>query len=1149
MADEYNEDFDYVPEDFESEIDLQEKKVEQSNRVNKIKNIQNDDSQNNFNKIEVENEEYNFDTIKNKNSEFQDKENDDEIEEIKLDDIDGEADYKISQKNPKGLSDNLIDTTDFNRRNMKNNIKNISSIPMNENLNSSTQTNKIQHLNKDLYINKKNIEISRIETYNNLNSSNNKYVYSGNEKINLSHISQNRTPKNLENLKQYSQISIGNNVNVSKSFEPYFGNESNYTNKNKHYYSNNNVERNKSYLDSFNTNFSPTNNSYKKNQQNSVSVLNNYNYINNNSYISYKMPNLREINSKIIKSGKNNISKLQYAELKYDELKNFYSRTQQYFTDKKIIELENNTTIEKEKVLEFISKHNLELLKYIDNLNKIINIVIEASKVQIKNSSLNNVKINPNIINSNINEVNNNKLLENFKKEFLKLNYRFKQISDPAYEENLEETIADLKDQVNYFESENKKLKITQKQSEALFERQYRTNNLTFQSKNLEINKVNIDYENTRRLNDKVLEKIQKNKMFIADNEQKINEINDWLTKLESIAREMYGITEFIDKESMKKIEKEEKQKNDLKFALKKKTEVLEKVLVTNKKKFETEIVKNEKTILNLEKQKLELMSMIKEKSNISKTLQIKVRQLYSGYDNNIDLFKNNSSSDNYDELNNQLIVSNNNTKLDDIYQDKNIQNQNQNTIRNDEDLENNNNIVMNNIGKNSNITNNSNIISHNLQHKMNNSNINAIDDNKERINLINGRISIQSENLNNLNLSKKEVLDNLGKETNIEGQSNMQNTQNKRSNKPNFKFNVNLNQLNANSNNIQNVPTSNIDIKNSMSMVEDISNNNLIHKNQDMRDSISKPFRINSTASKYNNLNNEEQNKTQDNIFAKPNNNINENLKNNSTNQLIENNNNLSTSGTNIIKDENQNNNILNANNSRRKNFNNILNKQNETSNSNNQFNSNIDQSESSKKITAEKQIENNLLNDELKGNIPNFLSKKTSNNTNVNNDDIEELEIINPINSKNNNSDKQLNIKNETKKNRVSETKLFNLEQKRDNMIGKEKKNILQNMFSDDDDEIINLDEEEKLNVVSNPPVNPIKEEKKKAFDNLFKEQESIDILDNNNINSQRKKNINILKQQKEIEDNENKTKTSFPNKKENYKNVLDELEDIIL
>src|SRR5690606_15908692 len=103
----------------------------------------------------------------------------------------------------------------------------------------------------------------------------------------------------------------------------------------------------------------------------------------------------------------------------------------------------------------------------------------------------------------------------------------------------------------------------------------------------------------------------QKNKIQIADNDMKLIQLNEGLERLQNMAKE-FGIETFTNV----KVEAEnEKKLNEQRQALKKKNEILDKVLRTNKKKYESEIIKNERFIVQLEKDKIQLMKILKEKT------------------------------------------------------------------------------------------------------------------------------------------------------------------------------------------------------------------------------------------------------------------------------------------------------------------------------------------------------------------------------------------------------------------------------------------------------------------------------------------------------------------------------------------------------
>ena len=123
-----------------------------------------------------------------------------------------------------------------------------------------------------------------------------------------------------------------------------------------------------------------------------------------------------------------------------------------------------------------------------------------------------------------------------------------------------------------------------------------------------------MDYDNIKRQNNNFLQKVEKNKFQEEENEKKINQLNEWVEKLRTIAKDMYNITEY---ENIKTEEKNEKKLSDKKNVLIKNIEILQKVKNTNQKKYELEISTNEKTISELQETKKNLeLRLQNEKDN-----------------------------------------------------------------------------------------------------------------------------------------------------------------------------------------------------------------------------------------------------------------------------------------------------------------------------------------------------------------------------------------------------------------------------------------------------------------------------------------------------------------------------------------------------
>ena len=284
---------------------------------------------------------------------------------------------------------------------------------------------------------------------------------------------------------------------------------------------------------------------------------------------------------KIERSPQNYPSKLEFSEANYYVLKT---------------ELE--TLLAKDTVisLEDISKQNTEMISYLKKLNEILSFIIEST--QNNNNSRSKKKLTPQIDQKA-------KLVDVYKKEYLRLESRVKQLSDPSYEEHLIKTLNNLNTEISKIEKQNKLLQQNQKQNEIKIDKQ--TQNVTKAEK--ELKRLQTDYENIINQQTLLEEKVNKNKNIIHLNNSKINELNEWQQKLEKIAKGMYDIQEY---ENVDLEEEKERQLMEKRNALLKKQEIYKKVLKTNKRKYEIEIAKNERIIFDLEKSKADLLQKYK---------------------------------------------------------------------------------------------------------------------------------------------------------------------------------------------------------------------------------------------------------------------------------------------------------------------------------------------------------------------------------------------------------------------------------------------------------------------------------------------------------------------------------------------------------
>lgn len=258
-------------------------------------------------------------------------------------------------------------------------------------------------------------------------------------------------------------------------------------------------------------------------------------------------------------------------------------------------ELENILAKDTFNSPEEIAKQNEEMIFYLKKLNDTLTLIVNNSTSEIEKVE---TPLSP--------DEQKKKLVEVYKREYLRLETRLKQLTDPSYEESLNKSLNNLNLEIAKIENENKTLKISQKQSEILIDRQSQNVNKA----EIELKRLQMDYENIINQQKLLSEKINKENNVMKDNDEKIKQLNEWQEKLEKIAKEMYDIKEY---ENVKDEEEKEKSLNEKKNALIKKYEVYQKVLKSNNKKYEIEIAKNERIIFNLEKSKTEVLEKYKK--------------------------------------------------------------------------------------------------------------------------------------------------------------------------------------------------------------------------------------------------------------------------------------------------------------------------------------------------------------------------------------------------------------------------------------------------------------------------------------------------------------------------------------------------------
>ena len=335
-----------------------------------------------------------------------------------------------------------------------------------------------------------------------------------------------------------------------------------------------------------------------------------------------------------------NLTKLQIAEGYYNDVQNQIQKIMAMDDQIKNLESLGQVNNNNNKVYELLNKQNKSLLQNLDKINDILNIVLEASKLTRnkierppeKHTVPKNKKGNHSTgfskqnNTSNTLSTNNNKMVDIYSKEYTRYETRFMTVSNPKYNENLEDTLNTLKSEVTQFEIENRKLLTLQKQSELVFD-----NKIKNPVYSLETDALNGECNALKFQTSKFMDTVQKNKEKQQQNEDKIKELNEWKTKLVLIAKESYG----IDEKEFDSMVSKEKTLIEIKQQTDKKSDILTKMIQSNAKKFEGDITRNEKKIINLETRKSELIKELKMKKMIASENVNLVQKYYSIYNSN----------------------------------------------------------------------------------------------------------------------------------------------------------------------------------------------------------------------------------------------------------------------------------------------------------------------------------------------------------------------------------------------------------------------------------------------------------------------------------------------------------------------------------
>ena len=310
------------------------------------------------------------------------------------------------------------------------------------------------------------------------------------------------------------------------------------------------------------------------------------------------------------------LSKMQLAENKYYKIKEELNK--KYFNT---ITPENPEDIDN-SVIE--SKKYKEMISYLEQLNEVLTEILKSSRIQQKEAEKlkkKTVQKTPEQIYQEQQKMNDNqeKMIEVYRKQLNSLQNRLNQVSKENFMEELVEKNRKLDEEIEKIKITNKKLNNEQKLNEIVISKQNK--NEQEDKANMLLKRMNMDYSKLIRENEKLSKKIDECKTKENENENKIKQLQEFVDKLRTIAKDMYNITDY---ENVKMEEKNEKKKEEARNQYKKRIEILKKKKESNIHKYQQEIAINQKKITNLQKELLDVEKELNiEQQNKNKRLGI----------------------------------------------------------------------------------------------------------------------------------------------------------------------------------------------------------------------------------------------------------------------------------------------------------------------------------------------------------------------------------------------------------------------------------------------------------------------------------------------------------------------------------------------
>lgn len=329
------------------------------------------------------------------------------------------------------------------------------------------------------------------------------------------------------------------------------------------------------------------------------------------------------------------ISKVEYTIINYNAIKENIN--------KKILDqkLPNKTQI--------LQSRNFFLLEQLDKLNSILDTMVERKRISRKNNNKENKGKNElynNIINNsnkngdnyiknleNFQSINRSskdnkkQLLQNIKKQYNILSDKYKELANDYYIQKIKEETFLISSEIKNVEETNRKLKTEQFKAEyALKNYKYSKNDLSYKKKVDEYSHLNNEYQ-------KIMRKIPQIEDYIKNNKEKINQLNENKNDLIKIAKETYNLNN--PEEQIKNIK--DNSENRKSYIRKRELEQQIVSMNTRVNKLEYKRKENIKNIKKLEENKAKTNSLLKLKTEILDELNKQLNDLeQENYDNEI---------------------------------------------------------------------------------------------------------------------------------------------------------------------------------------------------------------------------------------------------------------------------------------------------------------------------------------------------------------------------------------------------------------------------------------------------------------------------------------------------------------------------------